>query len=358
MKFDFTSKFLLIIVLCGLVACDQQAEQRTVDLTVPVTVQSVETGTIESIVIATGTLRPVREAQITTEIRGNLYWSKGSNNRNNRLLAKGSEVRKGQTIARLDSDEWVVGARVEARKLAVETAKRTLKEQETLFSRQLATEMDVESARRAWADAEANYQDALIKIDKTKLLAPIQGVLSELADITHGTLVTPNTAIAKIMDYSQVFVDLKIPNAQIINVKLGQGIRVSNYALPEEVFEGEIVEMDPAIDPVTRTVQVVGMVNNPDLLLRAGMFVKTEIVTESRQNVVLIARNLVLRRRNQKVVFVEEEGRAQQREVETGLEDRNRVEIVVGLEPGDQLITSNYETLRPRTRVRVTGDGR
>lgn len=355
MKFDFCSKFLLVIILCGIVACDQQAEQRTVDLTVPVTVQSVETGTIESIVTATGTLRPVREAQITTEIRGTLYWSKGGNNR---LLTKGSEVRRGQTIARLDSDEWVVGARVEARKLAVETAKRTLKEQETLFSRQLATEMAVESARRAWADAEANYQDALIKIDKTRLLAPIQGVLSELADITQGTLVTPNTAIAKIMDYSQVFVDLKIPNAQIINVKLGQGIRVSNYALPEEVFEGEIVEMDPAIDPVTRTVQVVGMVDNPDLLLRAGMFVKAEIVTESRQNVVLIARNLVLRRRNQKVVFIEEEGRAQQREVETGLEDRDHVEIVVGLEPGDQLITSNYETLRPRTRVRVTGDGR
>ncbi|MCE2435087.1 MAG: efflux RND transporter periplasmic adaptor subunit [Candidatus Latescibacteria bacterium] len=347
MKFDFCSKFLLVIILCGIVACDQQAEQRTVDLTVPVTVQSVETGTIESIVTATGTLRPVREAQIMTEIRGSLYWSKGSNNR---LLAKGSEVRRGQTIARLDSDEWVVGARVEARKLAVETAKRTLKEQETLFSRQLATEMNVENARKAWADAEANYQDALIKIDKTRLLAPIQGVMSELADITQGTLVTPNTTIAKI--------DLKIPNAQIINVKLGQGIRVSNYALPEEVFEGEIVEMDPAIDPVTRTVQVVGMVDNPDLLLRAGMFVKAEIVTESRQNVVLIARNLVLRRRNQKVVFVEEEGRAQQREVETGLEDRDRVEIVIGLDPGDQLITSNYETLRPRTRVRVTGDRR
>ena len=54
MKFDFCPKLLLVIVFCGLVACDQQAEQRTVDLTVPVTVQSVETGTIESIVTATG----------------------------------------------------------------------------------------------------------------------------------------------------------------------------------------------------------------------------------------------------------------------------------------------------------------
>lgn len=342
-----------IIALCWLVACNTEPEQRTVDLAMPVTVQSVETGTIESIVTATGTLRPVREAQIATEIRGHLYWSEGGNNR---LLAKGSEVKKGQVVAKLDSDEWVVGARVQARKLAVETAKRSLDEQETLFSRQLSTSMAVENARKAWAEADANYRDALIKIDKTRIVAPIGGMLSERADITQGTLVTPNTSIAKIMDYSQVFVDLKIPNAQIISVKLGQRIRVSNYALPDAVFEGEIVEMDPALDPATRTVKVVGMVDNPDLLLRAGMFVKTEIIVESRQNVVLIPRQLILRRRNQKVVFVEEEGRAQQRGVETGLEDRARVEIVVGLEPGERLISSNYETLRPRTRVRVVGD--
>ncbi len=343
----------LIIALCYLTACNTQPEQRTVDLAMPVTVQSVETGTIESIVTATGTLRPVREAQIATEIRGHLYWSEDGNDR---LLAKGSEVKKGQVVAKLDSDEWVVGARVQARKLAVETAKRTLDEQETLFSRQLATAMAVENARKTWAEADANYRDALIKIDKTRIVAPIGGMLSERADITQGTLVTPNTSIAKIMDYSQVFVDLKIPNAQIISVKLGQRIRVSNYALPDAVFEGEIAEMDPALDPATRTVKVVGMVNNPDLLLRAGMFVKTEIIVESRQNVVLIPRQLILRRRNQKVVFVEEEGRAQQRGVETGLEDRDRVEIVVGLEPGERLISSNYETLRPRTRVRVVGD--
>ena len=104
--FDFCPKLLLAVVLCGLVACDRQTEQRTVDLTVPVTVQSVETGTIESIVTATGTLRPVREAQIATEIRGSLYWGKGDNNR---LLVKGSAVKKGQVIATLDSDEWVVG---------------------------------------------------------------------------------------------------------------------------------------------------------------------------------------------------------------------------------------------------------
>ena len=236
---------------------------------------------------------------------------------------------------------------------------RTLREQETLFDRQLATEMAVENARKAWADADANYRDALIKIDKTKLVAPIGGALSERADITQGTLVNERTSIAKIMDYSQVFVDLKIPNAQIIHVKLGQRVRVSNYALPDAVFEGEIAEMDPALDPTTRTVKVGGMVNNPDLLLRAG-----HVCQSGNRHGVAPKRRSHMRATwfcgdaIKRSFLSKRKGRAQQREVETGLEDRDRVEIAVGLEPGEQLITSNYETLRPRTRwrSRETGD--
>jgi RND family efflux transporter MFP subunit len=185
--------------------------------------------------------------------------------------------------------------------------------------------------------------------------ASISGHLTGLTDATEGTLVNQNTLIGKIMDYSQVLVDLKIPNSQIVAVTLGQTVRVRNYAFPDRTFSGRTTGVDPALDPATRTFRVVATVENPELLLRPGMFVEAEIVTESREDVVLVPRELVLTRRNRKVVFVEEEGRAQMRDVETGLEDRERVEILEGVDTGERLITSNYETLRPRTRVRVTG---
>jgi RND family efflux transporter MFP subunit len=159
------------------------------------------------------------------------------------------------------------------------------------------------------------------------------------------------------MNYDRVLVDLKIPNAFISKISLGQTLRVENYAFPDRTFAGVISAVDPALDPNTRTFRVVGNVNNPDLLLRPGMFVKAEIVTESREDVVVIPRRYVLTRQNSKVVFVEEEGRAQMRNVTTGLEDREHVEITEGIEAGERLITSNYETLRARTKVRVTGEG-
>ncbi len=347
--------FGIILLLLGLLSgCGRQTEQRSVDLTVPVTVQTVELGAMESTVTATGTLRPVREAQLITEIKGifHLVAADGMGK-----PAEGMPVLEGQLIARLENEEHVVGARLESKKLTRETASRTLKEQEVLFKRGLVTEKEVEDARRALADAESNYQDALIQIEKIRIRAPIAGFLTGVTDATEGTLINQATLIGKVMDYSQVVVDLKIPNSQIVAIRLGQVVRVENYAFQDRVFIGRITAVDPALDPTTRTFRAQGTVENPDRLLRPGMFVKAQVVTESHEDVVVIPRQFVLNRQNQKVVFVEESGRAQMRQVKIGLEDKKNVEILDGLEDGDRLVTSNYETLRRRTRVRVTGEG-
>ncbi len=342
--------FMAVALLAG---CGGQTEQRSVDLTVPVTVQAVRLDTMEATVAATGTLRPVREARIQTEVEGIIqYVARGVGGR----PTEGMRVTRNQVIARLVNKELVVNARLESRDLARASAERTLREQEVLVNRKLGTERDLEEARQALAEAESNYEDALVQIAKTTIRTPIAGFLTGLADITEGTMVEARTTIATVMDYQQVLVDLKVPNAYIATVSTGQVLRVENYALPNRRFLGTVRVVDPAIDPATRTFRVVGAVKNPNRMLRPGMFVKAEIVTESHEDAVVIPRRFVLTRQNRKVVFVEEEGRAQMRDVELGLEGSEQVEILEGLEPGERLITSNYETLRSRTRVRVTGE--
>ena len=343
--------FLISILVYG---CGRQAEQRSVDLTVPVTVRTVGLDTMESTVMVTGTLRPVKEAQIATEVEG-LYYLADTNGTGK--LAEGSRVEMGQLVARLVNEELMANARIESRNLALSMARKTLKEQEVMFKRGLVTEKEVDDARRASADAESNQKDSEIQIAKTQIRSPIGGFLTGVTDITEGTLVENRATLATVMDYDQVLVDLKIPNAYIAKIALNQKLRVENYAFPQRAFAGTITAVDPALDPTTRTFRVVGTVDNPELLLRPGMFVKAEIITESHEDVIVIPRRYVLTRQNRKVVFLEEEGRAQMRNVVTGLEDRENVEITEGIEEGERLITSNYETLRARTRVRVTGEG-
>ena len=335
-----------------LVGCESETVQQTADLTVPVTVQPVELGTIESVVTSTGTLRPVQEAVVVTETRGFLSLAPLGDGRK---PTEGIAVQQGQVLARLDNEELVVGARLAARELAVQNARQTFAEQEVLVERGLVTQFDVEAARKDLADAQSDYDDALVQLGKTEITAPIAGVLSEFTDASEQTLVETGTSICRIVDYSKVLLDLQIPNSQIRHIALDQPVRAVDYSYPDEVFVGHISAVDPVVDAATRTFRAVATIDNPEHLLRPGMFVKAEIVVESHADAVLVPRELVLMRGNRKVVFVEESARAQMREIETGLEDATFVEVLRGVAEGERLITSNYETLRPRTRVSVTG---
>lgn len=344
---------LAAVLLTVAAGCQDTPAERVVDLVVPVTVQPVSRGTIESFVSTTGSLRAAKTADILVEVRGDLmYVSLPSGRR----PAEGTRVERGQQIARIESPEYVNSIRLHSRELALQNAQNTLAERQALFDEGLTVQSDVQAAARAVADAEADLADARIQLEKMNVLAPLTGYLANLADTTEQTVVEANTVIGQVVDYGQVLTDLKIPNSQMPVIDFGQEVRVSNYAFRDQAFIGRVSVIDPTLDPTTRTFRVVVAVDNPNLVLRPGMFVKADIVVEQRSDIIVIPKELVLSRQNRSVVFVEEEGRAQQRNIETGLSDDVMVEVLDGLSEGERLITSNFETLRSRTQVRVTGE--
>ena len=343
---------LLTSVSLALAACQEAPPERVVDLTVPVTVLPVSLGTIESFVSTTGSLRALKTADILVEVRGHLHYvDTPSGNK----PVEGMRVKAGQKVAHIESDEHVNTIRMPSRQLALQNAQNNLREQRALFEEGLAVISAVQAAQKTVADAESDITDAHIQLDKLNLYAPLSGFLTELADTTETTLVEQSAVIGKVVDYGQVIVDLKIPNSQMAAIDLGQEVRVTNYAFRDRIFTGRIAVLDPTLDPITRTFRIEVTVDNPDLALRPGMFIKADVVVEQRMDIITIPRELVLTRQNRKVVFIEEEGRAQQRYIETGLEDDAHVEVLEGLSEGERVITSNYETLRSRTQVRVTG---
>ncbi len=343
----------VVMLMLATIGCGDEPVERVVDLVVPVTVQPVSRGTIESIVSTTGSLRAAKTADILVEVQGDLVYVALPGGRK---AVEGTRVERGQQIARIESDEYVNSVRMQSRELALQNARNNLTEKRALFEEGLAVQSEVQAAEKTVADAEADIADARIQLGKMNVYAPLTGYLTGLVDTTENTRVAQNTVIGQVVDYSQVITDLKIPNSQMPAIDLGQEVRVSNYAFRDQVFVGQVSVLDPTLDPATRTFRIEVAVDNSDLVLRPGMFVKADIVVEQRAEIITIPKELVLSRQNRSVVFVEEEGRAQQREIETGLSDDTMVEVVDGLAEGERLITSNYETLRSRTQVRVTGE--
>ena len=345
---------LLLLLMLMVGGCEVQTDERVVDLVVPVTVQPVARGTIESFVSTTGSLRASRSADILVEVRGDLFYVEGVNRKK---PVEGTRVNGGDHIARIESEEYVNGIRLQSRQLGLENAQNNLAEKQALFEEGLAVASEVQAAQKTVADAESDIADAYIQLGKMDVYAPILGYLTGLVDTTEETIVEANTVIGQVVDYSQVITDLKIPNSQMPNIDLGQEVRVINYAFRDQTFIGAVSVLDPALDPATRTFRVEVTVDNPGLVLRPGMFIKADIVVAQRSDIIVIPKELVLSRQNRSVVFVEEEGRAQQRNIETGLSNDLMVEVIAGLSEGERLITRNFETLRSRTQVRVTGEG-
>jgi len=343
----------VVLLMLAAVGCQDEPIERVVDLVVPVTVQPVSRGTIESFVSTTGSLRASRAADILAEVRGNLFYVEDSSGRK---PVEGARVEAGQQIARIESEEYVNNIRLQSRQLGLQNARNNLSEKQALFEEGLAVQSEVQAAEKTVADGEADIADARIQLGKLTVFAPLSGYLTGLIDTTEEMLVEQNTVIGQVVDYGRVLIDLKIPNSQMPNIELGQEVRVTNYAFRDQTFIGRVSVLDPALDPVTRTFRIEVTVDNPGLVLRPGMFIKADIVVEQRADIVIIPRELVLSRQNRSVVFVEEEGRAQQRFIEIGLSDDLMVEVVEGLAEGERLITSNFETLRSRTQVRVTGE--
>lgn len=335
---------MLFVLNCG---GQNVPEMEVID--VPVSVQSVEAGLIEEYVSSTGTIKPIAEAEILTEASGFFSFASTSNSR----IQEGIRVKTNQMIAKLENRELVNNARVELKLITMETAEREYEKQKSLYEKGGVTLKEVQLADQHRVDSKYNYEASLIMMDKLNVKTPISGILVRLEKITEGDYVTAGRVIGKIMDYDNVYVEVNVSNTDIARIKIGHKAKVINYAISEEIFIGEVTEISRTIDAESRTHKVTIFINNPKRRLRPGMFVKVDIVIESKENAVLVPRHVVLNRNNRDVVFVVEKQRAIMKEVELGLEDKENIEIISGLEEGERIVLRGYETLKDKTRVTV-----
>ena len=108
-------------------------------------------------------------------------------------------------------------------------------------------------------------------------------------------------------------------------------VKLTNYTIPEDTIIGNITQLSPAINADTRTFKGNISINNPKYLLRPGMFVKADIVTNHKDSVIVIPKSIILSRQHGKTVFIVDRGVAAERIIETGLENITNVEVIKGL---------------------------
>ena len=274
-----------------------------------------------------------------------------------RLLAdtQGMLVKKGEVLAEIYSPE-VVAAQQEL--LAAKRSLDRLRGDADAAARAEAEALlaDARIRLELW-DVAAGDIDAILESDEVArniaLRSPASGFVTE-KNVVEGAAVAPGERLFRIVDLSVVWLDAQVYENQLPLVKLGSKASAEASGLDGKAVQGEVVFLDPQVNPETRAVTARISFPNRDFVLKPGMYAAVEIDVEAAADAIQAPREAVIDTGKRQLVFVAlGGGRFDPRAVRTGAETPDGlVEILAGLAPGEQVVTSGQFLLDTESRTR------
>lgn len=343
---------LSILVLLSLWACNQPEEESpSIDLAAPVSVVDVETSSLSRHTIATGNAMAEKEMEVTSKIGGKYKLQNHPSYK--RPYKLGDRVKAGQAFVEIEDREYVNGISLESKKMNLDLAQQEYEKQKSVFDKGGVTLRELRNAELQLTNAKNDLENAEILLEKMKINIPISGVIVKFTEYTPNSQIQQGSSLATIMNYARMYVDINLPENTMAEIKTGQRVEITNYSLPNDTLIGTVTELSPAIDVNTRTYLGKVRFNNPKLLIRPGMFVKTLIKVNQKDDIIVIPKEVIISDQRGKRVFVVKENTAFERIIETGIENEDRIEVIAGLEVGERLVTKGFETLRNKSKVKV-----
>jgi membrane fusion protein (multidrug efflux system) len=308
---------------------------------VPVKVIAVGTGTISSYITSSTTIDTEQQVEVFSKATGICA---------DLAVEEGDRVEKGQILAKLDDSQprlTEIQARVNRDKLAA-----SLKRAEQMLNDELLSKEQYEDTRYRFEAAKAEWGMAKIRLEDTTITAPISGTIAQ-KNIQVGMNITPSINIFRIVDFDSLIATVFVPELDMGNLRIGQEVIVTTDALANKEFKGSIKRISPVVDPASGTVKVMVDLSRNSTELVPGVFIRTKIVVDTRENTLILPRRALIKEEERSRVFVITDDAANDVELGIGYSDGDRVEVLSGLESGDLIVVDGQSRLKDGTLVRI-----
>lgn len=180
---------------------------------------------------------------------------------------------------------------------------------------------------------------------KVMLTAPVSGKVVASKAILGG-MVDQTVEIMTIVDPRRLWADAEVYEKDLAKMKVGQAVEICVPAYPGEAFHGTVSYIGDLVDEETRTITVRTDVANGDLRLKPGMFANVCILRNGGEPMVLVPASAVLEEGKRKLVFVKTADGFAPREVATRAVEGDEVEIVKGLDVGEEIVVRGNHQLK------------
>src|SRR6266851_3790256 len=243
-------------------------------------------------------------------------------------------------------------------------AQLSLDRAKQLASRQFGPQATVDSAQAAYDQANAGIAKSEAIISQKLVRAPFDGELG-VRHVEVGQFLTAGTQIVTLTDLSTLYANFTVTEKDSAALKVGQTVRILVDAYPGRTFEGKITAIEPQIATDTRNIRVQATLDNPDHILKPGMFATTTVVLPDKPAVVTVPETAVDYTLYGDSVFLLTEKKADDGKtslsavrtfVRTGDRIGGRAEILNGLKPGDRVVAVGQLKLQSGAAVAISTD--
>ena len=193
--------------------------------------------------------------------------------------------------------------------------------------------------------------DVLIKLKSGDILAPFSGVLG-YTGLTEDILVSNNIFIITLDDNSIIYSDIKIPESYSTFIKKGLPVEVTLSSFKGKTFSGEIDFVSSRINADTRSLLSRIKINNKNLELLSGSLLEITVKFNLRNSLGVPDTSIMMEGEKSYIYTVSDENITNKTEIEIGLRGEGRVEILSGVNEGDQIVAEGLKKVRPKGKIK------
>jgi membrane fusion protein (multidrug efflux system) len=350
--------FILLLAAAVCIAaagsgCSKKQDQVKAEKVVNVKVATTEKQSVRPYIEAVGSLKPNDEVTISSEVDGILKAIK---------VNEGSQVTGGMPLAVVNDLDY---------RLAVDNAEAALKQAEAglsntkmeyerktaLFKEELVTKQQYDDvstrltiASRDIDRARSSLSLAREKLRKTAVCSPMVGMVKEKM-VAAGDFARAGTPLMRIVQIDPLKLSFTVAEKDIGALKAGQDVIFTSDPFPGKEFTGRLTTIYPSLDERSRTLQVEAVVKNPSLQLKPGLFARVKLYTGAPKEAVLVPVTSILYEGSKVKVFLMEGDKAREQSLKIGGKYGEMMEVVEGLNGGEQLIVVGQNNLVDGVKV-------
>lgn len=287
-----------------------------------------------------GNFEPWREMDFATENAGRVV---------SILVKEGSRVVPGQTLAVINAD--LLNSDLESAQAVLNNALRDQERFENAYTTGGVTQQQLDQVRLNVENAKIRVSQAQKRTGDANVRSSISGVVNKKY-VEPGAYVSPGTKLFELVDISRLKLVVNVNEYQVTQLKVGDRVQMTASVYPDKVYPGRVVFIGSKADAALNfPVEI--EVENHKSDLKAGMYGTAGFTFENQQLSVVIPRSAFAGSVSSNEVFVVENGIARLKEVTSGRIIGDEVEILKGLQEGQQIVTSGQINLEDGSKVAI-----